>query len=87
MEPTRLLPFPRATTDPIERDLVEIDAAISLVSRGLATRVRLVGLMRAEAVAGAGLARAQDAGVSFRLEHSADGVPAVTLGPRDHDRP
>jgi hypothetical protein len=86
MDPTRLLPFPHASTDPIERDLAEIDAAIGLVTLGVATRVRLVGLMRAEAVAGAGLARAQDAGVSFRLEHSEGGGLAVTLGPRNDGR-
>ncbi len=82
MDQTTLLPFPRASIDPIERDLAEVDAAIALVARGLATRVRLVSLMKAEAVAGTGLARAQDAGIGFSLERSARGATSVTLGPR-----
>jgi hypothetical protein len=66
--------------DPIERDLAEVDAAIALVTRGLATRVRLVGLMRTEALAGPGLARSQAAGVGFGLD-SAGSTPALTVGP------
>ena len=77
------LPLPRPSLDPIERDLAEVEAAIALVALGLATRVRLVGLLRAEAVAGEGLARAQEAGVAFRLDCSGP-TPAVTLGPRQN---
>ncbi|MEA2548185.1 MAG: hypothetical protein QOE42_783, partial [Chloroflexota bacterium] len=38
MDPTTLLPFPNASIDPIESDIAEIDAALGLVTRGLATR-------------------------------------------------
>jgi hypothetical protein len=77
------LPFPNASIDPIDHDVTEIDAAITLVASGLATRVRLVGLRRPDAAAPAGLAHAQEAHVGFSLDRSADGIAAVTLGPRD----
>lgn len=76
------LPFPHPSLDPIEHDLAEIEAAIDLVAGGLATRIQLIGLIRPEAIAPTGLARAQEAGVGFRLEHFAGGATAVTLGPR-----
>jgi hypothetical protein len=82
MDQTTLLPFPTASTEPVARDLVEIDAAIDLVAHGLATRVRLVGLMRPEAVAAIGLARAQDALVGFSLDRGPTGIVAITVGPR-----
>jgi hypothetical protein len=82
MDPTTPLHFPGASSDPIERDLVEIDAAIAMVARGLATRVRLVGLMRPEAAAATGLAHAQDASMAFSLDRDPDGGITVTLGPR-----
>jgi hypothetical protein len=82
MEPTMIRPFSGASTDPLERDLVEIDAAIALVARGLATRVRLVGLLRPDAVAATGLAHAQEANLGFSLDRNADGGATVTLGPR-----
>jgi hypothetical protein len=82
MDSTTLLPFPNASADPLERDLAEIDAAIGLVEDGIATRVRLVGLVRPEAVAAAGLARAQEARIEFRLDRSPESVTAITLGPR-----
>jgi hypothetical protein len=82
MDPNVLLPFPAASGDPIERDLAEIDAALGLVARGLATRVRLVGLMRPEAAAEAGLAHAQEAQVAFSLDRGTDGAVALTVGPR-----
>jgi hypothetical protein len=82
MDPITLLPFPNASVDPIERDLAEIDAALGLVARGLATRVRLVGLMRPEAAAPAGLAHAQEAHVAFSLDRQTDGTVMLTVGPR-----
>jgi hypothetical protein len=81
MDQSTLLPFPDASTDPVTRDLVEIDAAIDLVSRGLASRVRLVGLLRPDAVAAIGLARAQGALVGFSLDRGVSGG-AITVGPR-----
>jgi hypothetical protein len=82
MDPISLVPLPTAPDDPLERDLVEIDAAIGLVSHGRATRVRLVALARPEAASPTGLARAQAAGVRFSLDRGAVGI-AVTIGPRD----
>jgi hypothetical protein len=82
MDSTTLLPFPNVSADPLERDLAEIDAAIGMVEQGVATRVRLVGLARPEAVAATGLARAQEASIEFHLDRSPEGVTAITLGPR-----
>ena len=82
MDPTPLEQFAFSSTDPIQRDLVAIDAAIALVAQGLATRVRLVGLIRPEAVAAIGLAHAQAANMSFSLDRKAGGPGTVTLGPR-----
>lgn len=79
MEPTTTLPFPRVSSNPLERDLAEIDAGIALVSMGVATRVRLVSLARPEAVAAIGLAHAQAAGTTLTLDRGPDGVIAVTL--------
>jgi len=81
MDPITFLPPIRATDDSVEHDLAEVDAAISLVALGLATRVRLVGLSRPEAVASTGLAHAQEARVDFSLERGANGAVALTLGP------
>jgi hypothetical protein len=78
-----LLPFPNDSNDSIEHDLHEIDAAIALVVRGLATRVRLVGLMMAETAAGTGLAHAQQANVGFSLDRNPDTGATVTVGPRN----
>lgn len=77
-----ILPFPAPGLDPLERDLGEIDAAIELVTRGAATRVRLVALARPDAAASTGLARAQAAGVRFAVDRRANGT-SVTVGPRD----
>jgi hypothetical protein len=82
MDPTTLLPFPGASPAAVDADLAEIEAGVALVSMGLATRVRLVGLAHVDAVAAAGLALAQAAHVAFALERNPNGVAAVTLGPR-----
>jgi hypothetical protein len=81
MDPTTLLSFPGASPENVESDLAEIEAGVALVSRGFATRVRLVGLAHADAVAGVGLARAQASHVAFALERDSSGVAAITLGP------
>jgi hypothetical protein len=81
MDATTVLPFPVASSEVLDRDLAEIEAAILMVGQGLATRVRLVGLSDVDAIAGAALARAQDAGVTFGLERSADGATSVVVGP------
>jgi hypothetical protein len=82
MDPTTLLPFPGASPGTVDADLAEIEAVIALVSMGLATRVRLVGLAHADDVAAEGLALAQAARVAFALERGPTGSIAITLGPR-----
>jgi hypothetical protein len=82
MDPISLVPFPLSPDDPLEHDLVEIDAAIGLVTHGRATRVQLVALARPEAIGPTALARAQAAGLRFTLDRGAAGV-AVTIGPRE----
>jgi hypothetical protein len=77
--------FPSAsdpTDDDVEGALAEVDAAIALVSRGAAVRVRLVGFALAEAVAGLGAAHAQLAGVGFQIDRPAvGGSMALIIGP------
>jgi len=82
MDVDPILPFPDASTDPMDRDLTEIDVALGLVARGVATRVRLISLARPESAAAIGLAHAQQAGIAFSLERAPDGGIAVTVGPR-----
>jgi hypothetical protein len=82
MDHSTLVTFPNAWTGSADSDLAEIKAGIALVSRGLATRVRLIGLAHPEAVAAAGLALAQASRVGFSLERGSGGIAAITLGPR-----
>jgi hypothetical protein len=85
MDPTTILPFPGAAPATFDADLAEIEAGVALVSMGLATRVRLVGLAHVDDVAAAGLAVAQAAHVAFALERNPNGAAAVTLGPLTPD--
>ena len=82
IEPT---PFPRAlelSEQDLDAALAEVDAAIALVSRGAAVRVRLVGFVLAEAVAGLGAAHAQLAGVGFQIDRpTVAGAMALIIGP------
>ena len=77
-----VIPFADAPGSAGERDLLEVDAAIALVAKGHARRVRLVGLADPRAVAAVGLAHAQVAGVEFRMASNGPAV-VLTLGPRD----
>ena len=70
------------TDDPLDADLREVDVAIELVARGAAVRVRLVGLNGADQIAPIALARAQEAGVEFRVDH-AGSTTRLTFGPSD----
>jgi hypothetical protein len=78
-------PFPRAlepTDEELDNALAEVDAAIALVRRGAAVRVRLIGFALAEAVAGLGAAHAQLAGVGFQVDRpDVAGTPALIVGP------
>jgi hypothetical protein len=78
---TDVTSFPGVSApDPLETDLQEILAAIELVAGGVTRRVRISGLRRPEAVAGVGVARAQEAGVEFALEPNEIGGFTVTVG-------
>jgi len=65
--------------DALDADLREVDAAIEMVARGLAVRVRLVGLNDADTIAPIALARAQLANIDFRVDHGA--TTSLTIGP------
>jgi len=82
IEPT---PFPRAlepTDDDVERALSQIDAAIALVVRGAAVRIRLIGFPLVDVLAGLGAAHAQLAGVGFQIDRLAPtAAAAMIVGP------
>ena len=85
MEHIEPIAFPRAL-EPSEEDLdnalAEVDAAIALVRRGAAVRVRLIGFALAEAVAGLAAAHAQLAGVGFQIDRpDVAGAVAMIIGP------
>jgi hypothetical protein len=82
MDPISHLPLAPDAPSAADHDLAEIDAAIELVRRGVATRIRLLGLTRLDAVAGVGLARAQAAGLRFDVERGLEGNTSLTVGPR-----
>lgn len=69
METAGLIVLPSAE-DPFDIDLREVDVAIAMVAQGAAVRVRLVGLPSADRLAPIALARAQTAGVDFRVDGS-----------------
>lgn len=73
---------PRASVD--EADLAEVEVAVALVRTGGAARIRLVGLRDAAGIAGIAAARAQAAGLAFRLDtrDPQGGVANLTIGPR-----
>jgi hypothetical protein len=81
MDTAGLFFLPQAD-DPLDADLREVDIAIELVARGQAVRVRLVGLNSADKIAPIALARAQEAGIAFRVDH--DGAATrLTFGLTD----
>jgi len=76
-----VVPFPPRDTEPLELDIAEVVAAISLVARGGARLVRLVNLRRPMAVAGDAAAQAGQAGIEFHVERST-GRAELVVGPR-----
>ena len=82
IEPT---PFPRAldpSDEDVEKALGQVDAAIALVSRGAAVRIRLIGFPFVGVVAGLAAAHAQLAGVGFQIDRLEPAGPAaVIVGP------
>jgi len=65
--------------DLIDADLREVDTAIEIVASRLAVRVRLVGLNDADTIAPIALARAQLAGIDFRIDRGE--TTSLTFGP------
>jgi hypothetical protein len=53
---------------------MEVDAAIEMVRLGAARRMRLVGVTDPDGLAAVALARAQAAGIAFRLERDGGSV-------------
>jgi hypothetical protein len=80
------IPFPGAGQEQLERTIAEIDGAIELVVRAEARTVYLTGLPRIEQAAPLGAARAQRAGVLFRVEGDAGTPLTVIVGPRRAER-
>jgi hypothetical protein len=68
--------------DATKRALTEIDAAITMVVRGIAVSVRLCNLPAAEDAAFDAAARAQAAGVAFTLNRDDPGSATMIFGPR-----
>lgn len=68
--------------DATERTLAEIDAAIAMVSTGVAASVRLVNMPAAQETAFDAAARAQGAGLAFSLQRDASGSTTMIVGPR-----
>jgi hypothetical protein len=78
-------PFPRAvepSDEDVERALSQIDAAIAVVARGAAVRIRLIGFPLVDVVAGLAAAHAQLAGVGFQIDRLAPtAAAAMIVGP------
>lgn len=70
-----------ASGDPLESDLVEVDAAIGLIAAGAATRVRLANLRRPEALAAIALARSREAGIRFTTERRGGSLALTFASP------
>ena len=81
MELQRPAIIPRPV-DALTADTAEVDAAIELVRRGAAVRVRLASLRDAKTVAEIAIVHAQRAGVAFSTQR--DGPSrTLTFGPRN----
>lgn len=78
MDTARLSYLPGAD-DPLDAVLREVDTAIGMVASGVALRVRLVGLSDADTIAPIALARAQLAGIDFRIDRGES--TSLTFGP------
>jgi len=67
--------------DPLERALLEIDVAISLVLAGVAVTITLCCVEAAEGAAFTGAAWAQAAGIAFCLRREASAPVRLVIGP------
>jgi hypothetical protein len=68
--------------DPLERALLEIDVAISLVLAGVAVTITLCCFEAAEGAAFTGAVWAQAAGIAFRLRREQPAPVSLVIGPR-----
>jgi hypothetical protein len=75
--PFRRAPHPADAAQ--ERALIEIDAAIALVTRGTAIRIALAGLAITDAVGSVAAAHAQAAGVRLHVERRGGGRAATSM--------
>jgi hypothetical protein len=79
------IPLPGAfdpTANERVRCLIEIEAAIELVTTHSAVRISLVGFAIADEVAGVGAARAQEARVGFHIERrEGNSGSLIVVGP------
>jgi len=74
--------LPTATAgDALERALLEVDAAITLILAGIAVSITLCCFEGAESAAFTGAAWAQAAGVAFRLRHEPPAPVSLMIGP------
>ena len=71
-----------AAGDPLERALLEIDVAISLVLAGVAVTITLCCFEAAEGAAFTGAVWAQAAGIAFRLRGQPPAPVGLVIGPR-----
>jgi membrane associated rhomboid family serine protease len=71
-----------AAGDPLERALLEIDVAISLVLAGVAVTITLCCFEAAEGAAFTGAAWAQAAGIAFCLRREPFAPVSLVIGPR-----
>lgn len=82
MDSPRLIRLPPARDDLAADLLEELYGSIELVSSGTVRRIVLAAFPGIEAVAAAGLARAEAAGVSFSVSRDEDDAAAIHIGPR-----
>jgi hypothetical protein len=73
--------------DPLERERVEIDAAMQLVLSGVATRVRVANLSRPEAAAAQAAASASGLPIRVRFERGDGTGRTVCIERADADEP
>ena len=69
--------------DALERELVEVDAAIALILEGVATRVRVANLARPEAAAAHAAETGGSAPIRVRLEGTVGGPRTLCVEAAD----
>ena len=78
-----LVPDPEFEKLPeFHRNLLEAEAAVTMVREGSAVSVTLSGFRHLIAIAGLILPAAQRDGIRVRIERSESGLPTLIVGPR-----